>query len=423
MTDTPAVTRPGVSSFGDMRALSPVQLRRLIARTLRVALEGGPASTQLVDRWADAEASDAAWLAAITWDGCGAALGWALQALELGTVAPPTLEVHVTDAFDEARTQCVQLSSDLLRLGAELEALRIPAVALKGSALLAANVAPALGVRWMSDIDILVAEQHVEQAAWILESLDYTRGASRDPAGPEVFRPYHETFVSPEGSIVELHWRLGPARWGKATAADAWFERALPSSMPGLLVPCGTDLFWHALLHDARNHAWSTGSLRSALDLALIARTPGFTVAEILGRISDDERGEPLLEAIADAAHLSPVLASEVEPSQEPRYLRLARWRDYWGRRQWETHRIAEAIAWGATLDRVRRHGGWRGVIDRAVLVIPEAAPGTGLGREIWRAMLNVRHGAFVAALTAGHFITIPGRAETARRLSPPRTD
>ena len=403
--------------------LNPVQLRRLIARTLRVALDGGPASTQLVDRWADAEAPDAAWLAAITWDGIGAALGWALQALDLHTVAPPTLEVHATDAFDEARTQCVQLSSDLLRLGAELEALRIPAIALKGSALLAANVAPALGVRWMSDIDILVAENQVEQAAWILESLDYTRGGFTPAWAHPVFRPYHEQFTSPDGRIIELHWRLGPARWGKATAANTWFERATPSSMPGLLVPCGTDLFWHALLHDARNHAWSTGSLRAAFDLALIARTPRFTVTEILGRIAADERGEPLLEAIGDAAHLSPVLASEVEPSLEPRYLRLARWRDYWGRRTWETHRIGEAIAWGATLDRVRRHGGWRGVIDRAVRVIPEAAPGTGIPSQIWRAMLNVRHAAFVGALAAGHFIAIPERAERQhRRLPPPRT-
>jgi len=405
-----------------MRMLNPVQLRRLIARTLRVALDGGPASTQLVDRWADAEASDAAWLAAITWDGCGAALGWALRALELDSVAPPTLEVHVNDAFSEARTQCVQLSSDLLRLGAEMEALRIPAIALKGSALLAANVAPALGVRWMSDIDLLVGEQHVEQAAWILESLDYTRGATRDASVPEVFRPYHESFLSPDGSLVELHWRLGPARWGKATSAETWFERALKSSMPGLLVPCGTDLFWHALLHDARNHAWSTGSLRAALDLALIARTPGFTVTEILSRISADERGEPLLEAMADAAHLSPVLAAEIEASPEPRYLRLAAWRDYWGRRPWATNRISEAIAWGASLDRVRRHGGWRGLVDRAIRVIPEAAPGAGLGQQVWRAMLNVRHAAFVAALTAGHFITVPERAERQmRRLPPPR--
>ena len=84
--------------------------------------------------------------------------------------------------------------------------------------------------------------------------------------------------------------------------------------------------------------------------------------------------------SIADAAHLSPLLAAEVEPSLEPRYLRLALWRDTIGRRTWETHRISEAIVWGATLDRVRRFGGWRGVMERALTVIPDAAPHAGIG-------------------------------------------
>src|SRR5438477_214274 len=80
------------------------------------------------------------------------------------------------------------------------------------------------------------------------------------------------------------------------------------------------------------------------------------------------------------------------------RYLRLAGWRDLWGRRDWKTERISEAISWGATLDRVRRFGGWRGVADRALRVVPEAAPGSGLAVSLWRALLTVRHAAFVGA-------------------------
>ena len=404
------------------RALRPIQLRRLLARTFRVALDGGPASSPLVDRWANAEAPDDAWLAAIVWDGCGAALGWALEALDLATVAPPALELHAADAYSEARTQSVQLAADLMRLGAEFEAMGVAAIALKGSALLCANYAPALGVRWMSDIDLLVHEPQVEQAAWILESLDYTRGAAIDPAAHETFRPYHEQFTSPDGRIVELHWRLGPSRWGKSASAEDWFNRAEPSGMKGLMVPLPADLFWHFLLHDARNHAWSSGSLRAALDLALVARAPGFRLAEVLAGIADDPRPEPLMEAIADAANLSSVLATEVEPSAEPRYLRLAAWRDFWGRRHWTTHRVGEAITWGATLDRVRRYGGWRSALDRAIRVIPEAAPGTGLVAQTWRALLNLRHAAFVGALTAGHYLSIPERAERRDRRRLPRT-
>lgn len=401
--------------------LDPARLRRLLARTLRVALDGGPAAAQLVDRWAAAEASDDAWLAAITWDGIGSSIGWALETLDLRDVAPPALEVHAMDAYRNAREQAVQLASDLMRIGAEFEAMGVQAIALKGSALLAANYAPALGVRWMSDLDILVSERQMEQAAWVLESLDYQRGYSRDPSGPAVFRPYHEQFTGPEGQVVELHWRLGPARWGRAAAADAWFQRAEPSAMPGLMVPCAADLFWHFLLHDARNHAWSSGSLRAALDLALVARAPSFTVGEVVDRLRDDPRPGPLMEAIADAAHLSAKVASEVEPSARPRYLRLARWRDLIGRRRWATHRIAEAIAWGADFDRARRFGGWRAVFERALRVVPEAETRKGLWPAIRRGFLTVRHAGFVGALAAAHLVAVEtgGRGGRRRALPP----
>jgi len=211
---------------------------------------------------------------------------------------------------------------------------------------------------------------------------------------------------------VEMHWRLGPARWGRAAAAGDWFGRAEPSGFPGLLVPSPADLFWHFLLHDARNHAWSTGSLRAALDLALVARAPTFDIAEVVNLLQDDPRPEPLLEAIADAAHLSAHIAAAVEPSTEPRYLRLAGWRDSWGRRNWKTERISEAISWGATLDRTRRFGGWRSVADRALSVVPEAVSGSGLSASFWRAVLTLRHAAFIGALAAGHLITIPQQIE-----------
>ena len=87
------------------RALNPVQIRRLLARTLRLALDGGPAAAQLVDRWAAAEAPDDSWIAAITWDGIGAAVGWALATLDLRHVAPPALDIVAADAFEEARPQ------------------------------------------------------------------------------------------------------------------------------------------------------------------------------------------------------------------------------------------------------------------------------------------------------------------------------
>ncbi len=394
--------------------LNPVQLRRLLARTLRIALDGGPAHQQLIERWSQADARPDAWYAALTWDGVGAAVGWALAALDLRGVAPPDLDTLAAEAYEEARRQCVQQVADLERIGVELEATGIPAIALKGSALLVGNVLPALGLRWMNDVDILVPEAQLEQAEWVLESLDYMRKTPRDASAPEVFRPYHDTFIGPAAQTVELHWRLGPPRWGEGWDVEGWFARAEPASVPGAQLPSATDLFWHFLVHDARNHAWSSGSLRAALDLTLAARARGFSFAEVLRRLESDPRPEPLLEAVADAASLSPILAAEVEPAPVPRYLRLAGWRDTIGRRSWKTERVSEAIAWGATLERARRYGLWRGVLDRALQIIPEAVPGRGVGAAIKRTFLTLRHAGFVGALAVSHILSIP--ASTARR-------
>jgi hypothetical protein len=388
-------------------SLNPVQIRRLLARTLTVALGGGPAPAQLVDRWAHADATDDAWFAALTWDGVGASIGWALDALDLREVAPPDVESLATAAFEEARAQSVRLTADLSRLGAALEEARVPAIALKGSALLVATVAPALGVRWMSDLDVLVPEGRADDATWALESLGYTRSAAERPDAAPRFRLYHETFASPDGRPVEVHWKLGPVRWGPAAQAETWFDRASPSGIAGIWLPSPADLFWHLLLHDARNHAWSSGSLRAAFDLALAARSEGLVVSEVLVRLEADPLPEPLFDAIADAAHLSPILAAEVEPSPVPRYLRLARWRDAIGRRQWKVERISEAIAWGASLDRVRRFGGWHSALERAIRVIPEAVPGTGMLALVRRVFVAGWHAAFVAVLAASHLLTV----------------
>lgn len=388
-------------------SLNPVQIRRLLARTLTVALGGGPAPAQLVDRWAHADAADDAWFAALTWDGVGASIGWALDALDLREVAPPEVESQATAAFEEAREQCARLTADLSRLGAALEDAGIPAIALKGSALLAGNVAPAPGVRWMSDIDILVPEGRVDDTTWVLESLGYTHSAAERPDAAPVFRLYHDTFTSPEGRPVEVHWRLGPVRWGPAAQAETWFDRASPSGISGICLPSPADLFWHLLLHDARNHAWSSGSLRAAFDLALAARSQNVVVSDVMSRLESDPLPEPLFDAIADAAHLSPILAAEVEPSPLPRYLRLARWRDAIGRRQWEVERISEAIAWGASLDRVRRFGGWGNVLERALRVTPEAVPGTGPLALARKVLNSARHAGFVAVLAAAHLLTV----------------
>jgi hypothetical protein len=387
--------------------LNPVQVRRLLARTLNVALAGGPAPAQLLERWGRADASDDSWAAALLWDGIGAPIGWAVEALDLRDVIPPEVDDQSASAYDESKRQSAALRAELADVGAEFERSDVQGVAVKASGLLAGDVTPAPGVRWVGEIDLLVPESQLEQAAGALQSLGYDRLEPPGTAVSALARPYRESFTSAAGRSVDLHWRLGPSRWGPAADAAGWFKRATPSSIPGVLSPAPSDLFWHLLVHDARNHAWSSGSLRAALDLAMVARAGGFALGDVLALLDHDPRRAPLLDAIADAAHLSPILGAEIEPSPEPRYLRLARWRDVLGRRRWNPQRIADAVAWGATLDRARRFGGWRGVFERAASVPQQRS--TGLLASLGAALRAIRHAGFVGALTAAHLFSVAG--------------
>jgi len=47
-------------------------------------------------------------------------------------------------------------------------------------------------------------------------------------------------------------------------------------------------------------------------------------------------------------------------------------------------------------------------VMDRALTVIPDAVPRSGIGAMLRRGYLNVRHAGFVTVLAAAHYITIP---------------
>jgi hypothetical protein len=76
-------------------------------------------------------------------------------------------------------------------------------------------------------------------------------------------------------------------------------------------------------------------------------------------------------------------------------------------------------MAWGATLDRARRFGGWRGVMERAVRMLPEPAGGRGPLVAVSRALRSVRRTAFVGALAVAHVIALPGGPSVARRALP----
>lgn len=131
---------------------------------------------------------------------------------------------------------------------------QILVIALKG-AVLAENVYPMLGLRPMSDVDLLVHEEDLPKAEELLESLGFH--PSEQEKSKEWYRTHHHhivPYVSKDGAlIIELHHRLislsAPI---EISNQDLW-ERSRTANISG--VACRTlapeDLLIHLSLHMA----------------------------------------------------------------------------------------------------------------------------------------------------------------------------
>lgn len=152
----------------------------------------------------------------------------ALRQAEVSMPARPgqaLLQAYYTSAAQNAL-----FLQELDRIMATLNAARLPALALKG-AVLAQVLYPAVALRPMGDLDILVRWQDREATLAVAASLGYL------PAEPEM-RPgldaetMHTVFLlgGPDRRVgLELHWSLLAARADARSAPDAWlWQGALP---------------------------------------------------------------------------------------------------------------------------------------------------------------------------------------------------
>lgn len=158
------------------------------------------------------------------------------------------------------------------QLGAITSALSdagVPTMLLKGAAL--DQVAyPADLPRSMSDLDLLVHEERLQEAVSVVSGLGYR--PFEDAGDPQ--DAYHVALAC-EGRIVELHWRItarGPFRF----APERIWPRRLdvPAGRSGVFTPCTVDLFVLGAFHYVFQNRFYNG-LQSLQDLALLAGRPG----------------------------------------------------------------------------------------------------------------------------------------------------
>lgn len=169
------------------------------------------------------------------------------------------------------------IRAQIAEIGGILAENGIRSVALKGAAELAAPVFPRPGLRFLSDVDLLVPEDDITRAAGILHGT----GARSDRVDAEAERHHHH--IAPLRRrdwpvMLELHRGLGTVGGQAFVAAEAVLDRALPSDLPGIAVPAPehrlAHCVFHAQLHRPRYRDGQL-SLRDILEFEVMLRAFG----------------------------------------------------------------------------------------------------------------------------------------------------
>jgi hypothetical protein len=184
------------------------------------------------------------------WHGLQPALRHAVEARHATRWLPPTVARRLGDASTVAALRAEARRRQLATLLSALRAAGVDAIVLKG-AYLAEHVYPALALRPMSDLDVLVRECHVETALAALAPCGYT------PAGP-AGRAGGRTLVRSGGGsmALDMHTSINPCAPPFALPLRDVWARASRCAVAGesALALCAEDLLLHLATHMGHGH-------------------------------------------------------------------------------------------------------------------------------------------------------------------------
>lgn len=199
------------------------------------------------------------------------ALAWCLK--DAADIPP---EVH--DYFNEILALNAGRNKALLamlaRIAAACNAVGIEPVLLKGAARLVDGTYPDTSLRFVGDLDVLIAAERSAEAVAALQARGF-RPHADDEALPDGHHHLPMLYDSEAGSGVEIHTDVISGRGAEVVAAD-WFAAGIqPFAFRDTRVrlPDATRSVAHIVIHDQLLHDGDRRrnvELRQVLDLAMI---------------------------------------------------------------------------------------------------------------------------------------------------------
>ncbi len=154
----------------------------------------------------------------------------------------------------------------------DLEQEEIPVMPLKG-VLLAGKIYPNAAFRSMRDVDLLIPDSRLQDAANILEKVGYEAHYQFNLNTERKAMHHLPSLYGPKGVVVELHWTLMPPSSPFRIDVDSIWQRAKPGELLGAAcaIMSVEDLLLHLCMHTAYLETLSSG-LRPFCDLAWTLR-------------------------------------------------------------------------------------------------------------------------------------------------------
>jgi putative nucleotidyltransferase-like protein len=234
--------------------------------------------------------------------GIGESLAFALAAGGALPELPAEVRERVRAAQEIGAARNLVLLTETARVQALLARRGIAAVALKGTALVAAHY-PAVGARHVSDLDLLVPRGRLAEAGEALAREGTAEAPHLDHGGRSTVPSHLPPIDTPGGTSCELHFQV-PGYRGEEMA-DRLLAEARSVAVPAggaIRIPAPADCAAVACVHAFAGHDGEARYLpRLVADLEALDATAGLDWAEV-GRAAGAEgaraveRGRALLE-------------------------------------------------------------------------------------------------------------------------------